>query len=1059
MAKYSTPGVYLKEIDKSEVLLTASIGGAATVVKSPQGPMWRPITLNNTRQLTGIFGRPTLPEEDEFGRPVAPDYGYGLYAASNFLAEGNGLTITRAADGDHVKVEDPANPGEFIETDYLQDYTYAYQTYGMHKDLGTLVTEAPDPTATDVNLIYEKAAQNRPNSITAILAVDETSKGMWKTDNIEKPNFGFAFAGGPSGQGYNVGTSVEFFQKGCSWMYKYDDEDKIDILVGMFEQLGAGHTTEQDIADYIDQNELVAPLVFQVKVYTKNVTDLWGTFIKDDMSAPVEVFECNATSRSLKTEQNTSLFITDVVNGNSAYVYAKYLSKLTTLEVVQQITNRVSFMAQADDGTPTLITFNGVLEHSGSTGITQYGYKSWNEVPDGNGGTEIVQTTNWFMDFDDTSKIYNAEMPFWNITTGPADATTTNPDDVINDDPRLGEGLDPADTWTPPLYGVFNTYGGDFNRGTVEHGILPGLLTDGTSPDGSDANTTKATGFTPTELTDLTVWDKYAFAIVDSEVTYTFNGVDLLIGPNAWYNFPNNSTEELVLNGAGDGWTGVDFAGDNSSITYPIGTYQEGDIVDDAGKIRYWLNKVISVGVGGEFDALAEAIAPGTGVYVQADIDNAKDILAKIEDISDKYDTATLQYNTLMTDPEKGIEVAEGTPIQAYIVNPFDDTDVKEVQLGKITEEISQLDFDKLKTFPESFNADKDVVVSIAISIEPLGVDLPAYPAILRMVDVNVESDEMFIAFHLDGGSEPDSDPDHLLDEGVQSAWMLMSDSEKYIAPHLLVPTYQTALKQFINSTLIPKRKRDCLQISQSGDVVVNQDYDTKGDLHAEKIIAAEQFGYPNSSYVGLYCGWSLVVDTANDREVWLPNAIFASQAIARTDNVANVWDAPAGQNRGVIPALRQKFDMNNDEIGKVYDNNINAAKEFMGIGAVLWGQKTAQRKASALDRINVRRTLLFIEKTVQLFLNPLILDVNNTPEIRLRVWNQINNFLQSVKAQGGLTDFQVICDDSNNTPEVIDANTLNVDILVKPVKTIEFIDVNVIVASTGLSFEEARVR
>lgn len=309
------------------------------------------------------------------------------------------------------------------------------------------------------------------------------------------------------------------------------------------------------------------------------------------------------------------------------------------------------------------------------------------------------------------------------------------------------------------------------------------------------------------------------------------------------------------------------------------------------------------------------------------------------------------------------------------------------------------------------------------------------------------------VAQQLTGGAEPESDSDI---KSV-SGWSLLENSEKVVTSLLLVPTYDMDVKMKINEVTIPARKRDVMMVAQSGSILDN---DPKSELNTVALIKeSELFGYPNPSYCALYCGWALTYDFYNDRDVWLPNSVFAGQAIARTDNIGNVWDAPAGQRKGIIPAKAQLTDFSDTSIGNLYDSNINACKEFAGIGSVIWGQKTAQRKPTALDRINVRRTLLFIERAIKLFLNPLVLDVNNTPDVRLRVWTQINNFLQGLKSQNGLIDYQVICDESNNPPEVIDANTLNVDVIVRPVKTIEFIDVNVIVASTGLSFEEARVR
>lgn len=1063
MGKYSTPGVYLKEIDKSEVLLTASTGGAATVIKSSQGPMWRPLTLNNTRQLNGIFGSPSIPEENELGDPVVPNYGYGLYAATQYLAEANGITIVRAGDGEHLMIEDPQNPGDFIDTGKLKDYIYATQTYGFDKTSGLFITEAPDPTDPNSNKLYENAAQLRPNSVSSILAVDESTSGSWKTENIDVPNFGFAFAGGPSGQGYNVATSVEFFKEGCSWMYKYDDEMKIDTLLGMFDDLGSGNTTEMDIVNYIEENELVAPLVFQVKVYTKNVTDLWGEFTKDKMANPVELFECTATSRNLRTEQGTSLFITDVINGNSGYIYARYLKKISTLDVVRQITNRVSYVAPdydmlSSNVVPTIITFDGTTIFDRVTSVTTYGYRldddsDW--ARDANG--DIIDFEKPI--FEDTSKDNpNAQMRDHALDLNGKYGTPENPvdpcDPILQDDigwyPPLNQGKTtlcstrPNDAWYAMGY-AWNGQDLDLILDHIDDVVK--ITVEAKAPQ------TDASG---NPVTAPIV--KYAFP----EVIFWDENIDGPYDPTAY-----GPEIKLVDDGSGnmvpmDSITHGPITDANRLAMIPTNNDIWGTETPTYSprSIMYWLDRVRPNVTYNILDKDLTGNVPNETVVEKhsiQDYNNAQQIMSLILEVRKQYNNAVTNYNTLLDK----ITVPEGSPVDVYIVDPNDETKAIASTATKITREIPQAQFDLITKFPSSFDTAVDKVVEI--DPDPLGTGqpepIPSYVSVLRMVNDQTESNETFVAYHLDGGAEPEVDYDHKLDEGVQAGWMLLSDPEKISAPHLLVPTWETALKQFINSTITPRRKRDCLQVSQSGDICEHKDYDAKGELHAEKIIAAEKYGYPNSSYVALYCGWGLIVDTANDREVWLPNAIFASQAIARTDNVANVWDAPAGQNRGVVPAIRQKFDMNNDEIGKVYDNNINAVKEFMGIGSVIWGQKTAQRKASALDRINVRRTLLFIEKTVQLFLNPLILDVNNTPEVRLRVWNQINNFLQSVKAQGGLTDYQVICDDSNNPPEVIDANTLNVDILVKPVKTIEFIDVNVIVASTGLSFEEARVR
>ena len=143
------------------------------------------------------------------------------------------------------------------------------------------------------------------------------------------------------------------------------------------------------------------------------------------------------------------------------------------------------------------------------------------------------------------------------------------------------------------------------------------------------------------------------------------------------------------------------------------------------------------------------------------------------------------------------------------------------------------------------------------------------------------------------------------------------------------------------------------------------------------------------------------------------------------------------------------------EEIGTMYNKGINTSKRIRGAGDYMWGQKTGQVKASALDRINVRRLLLYIENTLEPQLADYLFDVN-TDVIQSRVKTNIDQFLETIYAGGGLYNWKVVCDSTNNTPYSIDNYELNVDVYVQPVKTIEFINLNIIITRTGVSFTEA---
>jgi hypothetical protein len=276
--------------------------------------------------------------------------------------------------------------------------------------------------------------------------------------------------------------------------------------------------------------------------------------------------------------------------------------------------------------------------------------------------------------------------------------------------------------------------------------------------------------------------------------------------------------------------------------------------------------------------------------------------------------------------------------------------------------------------------------------------------------------------------------------------WVIFEDRENANVNILIGTSYVTAVKQEIGR--IAAVRADCIAVVPAGEL----DDDTTAEVKASEI-----YGYRGPSYVAIYAGFSKIFDTYNDKYVYLPNSIYGAELMARTDNVGNPWDAPAGTNRGILPVVDQRKVWTETEIGELYDFNINVPKLIRGSGHTMWGNKTSQMKKSALDRINVRRNLLYIENNIEISLFPFMFE-NNTARTRLRVFNLVDSFLSSVQAAGGLTSYKVVCDESNNPSSVIDANQLNVDIYVAPGRTIEFIQLTTIVTRTNISFEEVQL-
>lgn len=209
-----------------------------------------------------------------------------------------------------------------------------------------------------------------------------------------------------------------------------------------------------------------------------------------------------------------------------------------------------------------------------------------------------------------------------------------------------------------------------------------------------------------------------------------------------------------------------------------------------------------------------------------------------------------------------------------------------------------------------------------------------------------------------------------------------------------------------------------------------------------------------NTNYGAGYCDWFEVVDEFSGDSFWCPPSIKACGVYIYTDRHANYWDAPAGLNRGMVSANDVAFNPNVIQAGPIYLKNWNYAINYPDEGVILEGQKTMQMKPSAFDRVNVRRLFLrlerFVWKTARYFVYE-----PNTAYTRSRFVDALTPYFSEVKTAGGMYDFKIICDESINTPEVIDNNELRVRIGIKPTKTIEFILIEFVALKTGASWSE----
>ncbi len=197
-----------------------------------------------------------------------------------------------------------------------------------------------------------------------------------------------------------------------------------------------------------------------------------------------------------------------------------------------------------------------------------------------------------------------------------------------------------------------------------------------------------------------------------------------------------------------------------------------------------------------------------------------------------------------------------------------------------------------------------------------------------------------------------------------------------------------------------------------------------------------------------------VVMTLANGQQVWVPASTMIPGVYAFNDNVAAPWFAPAGINRGILSTVtmaeRYLTQGNRDDL---YEANVNPIATFPNTGVVVFGQKTLQKKPSALDRVNVRRLLIALKSYISQVANTLVFE-QNTIATRNSFLSQVDPYLASVQQRQGLYAFRIVMDDSNNTPDVIDRNQLVGQIYLQPTKTAEFIYLTFNITPTGVTFD-----
>ena len=252
----------------------------------------------------------------------------------------------------------------------------------------------------------------------------------------------------------------------------------------------------------------------------------------------------------------------------------------------------------------------------------------------------------------------------------------------------------------------------------------------------------------------------------------------------------------------------------------------------------------------------------------------------------------------------------------------------------------------------------------------------------------------------------------------------------------------------------VAESRLDCVAFISPQDISTGDPITGLGSGATDKMIAYRN-ALPSTSYAVMDSGYKYQYDRYNDVYRYLPLNGDIAGLCARTDNTNDPWWSPGGLNRGQIKnCIKLAFNPNKTDRDTLYQLGINPVVSFPGNGTVLYGDKTLLAKPSAFDRINVRRLFIVLEKAIAISAKYQLFEFNDG-FTRAMFKSMVEPFLRDVEGRRGITDFQVVCDDTNNTGQVIDRNEFVADIYIKPARSINYITLNFIAARTGVAFSE----
>jgi phage tail sheath protein FI len=224
---------------------------------------------------------------------------------------------------------------------------------------------------------------------------------------------------------------------------------------------------------------------------------------------------------------------------------------------------------------------------------------------------------------------------------------------------------------------------------------------------------------------------------------------------------------------------------------------------------------------------------------------------------------------------------------------------------------------------------------------------------------------------------------------------------------------------------------------------------------NADVVTWANNGSLTRDSYLVVDNNYLKVYDKYNDQYIYIPAASSTAGIMAASDASAAPWFSPAGPRRGQYLGVTQlAYSPTKTERDTLYKAGVNPISNIPGQGVLLFGDKTFMNRPSAFDRINVRRLFLVVERAISLAARNVMFEFNDE-FTRAEFVNVVEPFLREIQGRRGITDFRVVCDDTNNTAAVVDRNEFIANILIKPARSINYITLNFVAVRTGVDFEE----